>query len=317
MHSGRDVYSEKPLTLTIDEGKRLVAAVNETGRILQTGSQQRSDARFRLACELVRNGRLGALERVRVWLPMGLHDGPFDQQPVPEGLDWEMWLGQASKVPYVPERCHSNFRYWYDYSGGTMTDWGAHHNDIALWGLGLERSGPVTVEGRSLVKPIPGGYTAASQYQVRYTYPNGVEHLCHSTTANSRSGGRVREPGPGERYHGVQFEGTDGWIYVTRGNIEPSDPALLQTPRPADAERLYASEDHLGNFFECLRTRKAPICDAEVGHRSASVCHLGVIAIRLGRKLQWDPRQESFVDDREANTYIAREMRKPWTYASV
>ena len=176
VRSGKDVYSEKPLTLTIDEGKRLVAAVKETGRVLQTGSQQRSDKTFRLACELVRNGRLGKVQRVRTWLPMGLREGPFAAQPVPEELDWDFWQGQTRKVAYMPERCHVKFRYWWDYSGGTMTDWGAHHNDIALWGLGKERSGPVSVEGEPLVEPIPGGYTAASQYRVKYVYDDGVEH---------------------------------------------------------------------------------------------------------------------------------------------
>jgi hypothetical protein len=248
---------------------------------------------------------------------MGPHDGPFSEQPVPAGLDWDFWLGQTRVVPYVPERCHSFFRYWYDYSGGTMTDWGAHHNDIALWGLGLERSGPAAIEGRALIEPISGGYTAASQYEVKYTYPRGIEHICRSTSVNNRFGAPVREPGPGEKNHGVQFEGDDGWIYVTRGKIEASDPALLETPLPESAERLYVSDDHLGNFFDCLRTRKAPVCDAEIGHRSASICHLGVIAIRLGRKLQWDPQKETFIGDTEANGYVAGEMRVPWSYDSV
>jgi predicted dehydrogenase len=317
VRSGKDVYSEKPLTLTIDEGKRLVAAVRESGRILQTGSQQRSDARFRLACELVRNGRIGKVQRVTAWLPMGLHEGPFQEAPVPEGLNWDFWLGQTPLVPYVPERCHRTFRYWYEYSGGTMTDWGAHHNDIALWGLGLERSGPVTVEGRALVEPIPGGYTAASQYRVRYTYANGVEHLCNSTTANRWNGAKAGEPGPGEMPHGVKFEGADGWIFVTRGDIQASDHALLEQELPASAERLPVSNDHTANFFEAVKSRAQPICDMEIGHRSASVCHLGVIAIRLGRKLKWDPQQESFVGDAEAQSRVAREMRKPWTYESV
>jgi predicted dehydrogenase len=318
VRSGKDVYSEKPLTLTIDEGKRLVAAVRQTGRILQTGSQQRSDKTFRLACELARNGRLGKVLRVRVWLPMGLREGPFAAQPVPGGLDWNFWQGQTAEVDYMPERCHVKYRYWWDYSGGTLTDWGAHHNDIALWGLGKERSGPVHVVGNQLVEPVPGGYTAASQYQVKYVYDNGVEHLCSSTAANGWSGVVLGKPQPGEKYHGVQFEGTAGWIYVTRDNkIEASDPALINTPLPGDAERLYASDNHMGNFFECVKTRKQPICDVEIGHRSVSVCHLGVIAIRLGRKLTWNPQAEHFQDDADANSMLAREMRKPFDYDSV
>jgi len=318
IRSGKDVYSEKPLTLTIDEGKRLAAAVKETGRVLQTGSQQRSDKTFRLACELVRNGRVGKVERVRMWLPTGLREGPFAAQPVPDGLDWDFWQGQTPEVAYMPQRCHSTFRYWWDYSGGTMTDWGAHHNDIALWGLGKERSGPVSIEGAAKVEPIPGGYTAASQYSVKYVYDDGVEHFCNSTSANGWAGGVLGEPGPGEKYHGVQFEGPEGWIYVSRGGtLEASDPALVSTPLPANAERLYASDDHMGNFFECVNSRKAPVADCEIGHRSASLCHLGVIAIRLGRKLAWDPQAEAFKDDAEATGMLAREMRKPYTYESA
>jgi predicted dehydrogenase len=315
VRSGKDIYSEKPLTLTIDEGKRLVGAVKETGRILQTGSQQRSDKTFRLACELVRNGRVGKVERVRTWLPMGLREGPFAPQPVPKELDWDFWQGQAPKSEYMPQRCHRTFRYWWDYSGGTLTDWGAHHNDIALWGLGKDRTGPVSIEGEQIVSPIPGGYTAPSQYRVRYVYDDGVEHFCNTTTANGWAGAVLGEPGPGEKYHGVQFEGQNGWLYVTRdGKIEASDSELIDMPLPSDAQRLYASDDHMGNFFECVKSRKAPICDAEIGHRSASVCHLAAIAIRLGRKLAWDPQDEDFKDDAEATELLAREMRRPYAH---
>jgi hypothetical protein len=199
-----------------------------------------------------------------------------------------------------------------------MTDWGAHHNDIALWGLGKERSGPVSIEGEALVEPIPGGYTAASQYRVRYVYDDGIEHICQSTSANGWAGAVLGTPNAGEKYHGVQFEGADGWIYVSReGKLEASDPNLLKTPLPTGAERLYASDDHMGNFFACIKSRKAPICEAEIGHRSASICHLGTIAIRLGRKLQWDPNAETFTSDAEANNMLAREMRKPYTYETL
>ena len=317
LKAGKDIYSEKPLTLTIDEGKRLVAAVKDSGRILQTGSQQRSDGRFRLACELVRNGRLGKLTSVTVILPAGLRDGPFKAAPLPVGLNWDFWLGQTKLVDYVPQRCHVFFRYWYDYSGGTMTDWGAHHNDIALWGLGLERSGPVSVEGKLLVQPVPGGYTAASEYDLTYTYANGVVHRCMSTTINGWNGSVLRQPKPGELPHGVKFEGPDGWIFVTRGKIEASRPEILSQPLENKKVALPVSNNHMANFFDSVRTRKPPICDAEIGHRSASVCHLGVIALRMGRKLTWDPDKEEFRGDQEANTYLAREQRKPWTYETI
>ena len=315
--AGKDVYSEKPLTLTIDEGKRLVAAVRDSKRILQTGSQQRSDPKFRLACELVRNGRLGKLTEITTILPAGLNQGPFKPTAVPKQLDWDFWQGQAPRHDYVTERTHLYFRYWLDYSGGTMTDWGAHHNDIALWAMGLDRGGPSTVEGKALATPAAGGYTAPSEYEVVYTYANGVHHRCVSTTANNIFGGKGRDPKAGELLHGVKFVGSEGWLYVTRGKLEVSDPDLIKEPLKSKKFDLPVSNDHMGNFFDCVRTRKPPICEVEIGHRSVSLCHLGVIAIRLGRKLKWDAVKEVFVDDREANGLLAREMRKPWTYDMV
>lgn len=316
MKAGKDVYCEKPLTLTIDEGKRLVALARETKRILQTGSQQRSDQKFLLACELVRNGRLGRLQRIIVGLPRGPREGPFKEAPVPAGLDWDFWQGQTPFVPYVPQRCLGVFRYWYEYSGGMMTDWGAHHNDIAQWANGSERSGPVEIEGKSLVEMIPGGFTTAAQFEVEYKYANGVQ-----LTATSEAG-----------YNGVRFEGTDGWIYVTRGDLQASKEELIQEPLPANALKLYRtkgdvlpsgevswhkSDNHVRNFFDCVRSREQAICEPEIGHRSASVCHLGVISMRLGRKLKWNPTREQFVDDKEADQWIAREQRKPWSYEMI
>ena len=314
LRSKKDVYCEKPLTLTIEEGQHLVSAVRDTGGILQTGSQQRSDKNFRLACELVRNGRIGKLQHISVWLPRGRREGPFAKSSAPSGFDWNMWQGPTPEVEYVRERTHVTFRYWWDYSGGTMTDWGAHHNDIALWGLGLERSGPVSIEAKPLVEMIPDGFSAFSEYTVNYAYANGVMHSCHSTAANEWNGAVADPKG---QQHGVKFEGTDGWIWVTRGSIEASNPEFLTTPLAADAIRLYESNDHMGNFFDCIRTRKAPICEAEIGHRSASLCHLGVLSLRLGRKLQWNPETEQFVGDEDANHWLRRELRKPWSYDAV
>jgi predicted dehydrogenase len=298
--SGKDIYSEKPLTLTIDEGKRLVGEVKKWGTIFQTGSQQRSDPRFRLACELVRNGRIGKLQYMWVGLPTGPREGPFSPQPVPAGLDFDFYLGQAPKVPYNGHNAHWNFRWWYAFSGGQMTDWGAHHNDIAQWGNGTDRSGPVFVDGKSLKTMIPGGYDAASDYVVYFKYANGVQMIATNQAPN-----------------GVRFEGTDGWIFVDRGQLTASKKELIEEPLPANAERLYKSDNHMGNFFECIRTRQAPICDAEIGHRSISVAHLGVISVRLGRPLQWNPEKEQFVGDREANKWVSREMRKPYDYSFI
>ncbi len=314
MRAGKDVYCEKPLTLCIDEGKRLAAEEKKTGRILQTGTQQRSDPRFRLACELVRNKRIGELKEIDVYLPAGQRKGPFEATPVPHGFDWDMWQGQTPYVDYVKERTHLYFRYWWEYSGGTMTDWGAHHNDIALWATGFERSGPTSAKGKPLIDMIPGGFTAASEYALEYIYPNGVVHRCRSTTANAWNG-RVEDPF-GQK-HGVRLQGTAGWIWVTRGHIESSIPEILTTPLPSSAERLYASNDHMENFIDCVRSRKKPICDAEIGHRSATMCHLGVNAVRLGRKIEWDPDREEIIGDPEVAATMAREMRKPWDYDMI
>jgi predicted dehydrogenase len=314
MKAGKDIYCEKPLTLTIDEGKRLVEVQRQTNRILQTGTQQRSDAHFRLACDLVRNGRIGKITKVEVWLPAGLRQGPFKTSKVPEGFDYDFWMGQTPETPYIKERTHFSFRYWWDYSGGTMTDWGAHHNDIVLWALEKDRSGPVSIEGKQLIDMIPGGFTAASEYSVTYTYDNGVVHTCNSTTASEWHGG-VKDPNG--QQHGIKFHGADGWIWVTRGVITASNRSLLTKKLPEDAPRVYVSNDHMANFIDCVKTRKPTICPAEIGHRSASLCHLGVIAIRLGRKLKWDPAKEQFIGDDEANKHLARPMRKPYDYDMI
>lgn len=310
----KDVYAEKPLTLTIDEGKHLIRAVRANKVILQTGTQQRSDARFRLACELVRNGRLGRLRSVTVYVPAGLRAGPFKPQPVPKGLNWDLWLGQAPKVEYMKERCHGSFRWWFEYAGGPMTDWGSHHNDIVRWAIGLD--GPVTVEGKMLVKPIQGGYNTPPEFEAELTWPNGVRHIVRTTTADSPFG-EILDPA-GQR-NGIRFDGTDGWLWVNRGDLSASDDEIYTTPLPDDAVHLPVSTDHMGNFFECVRSRKDPIAPVEDGHRSASVCHLVAIAVRLGRKLQWDPARERFVGEgaKQANAFLARVMRKPYDYSFV
>ncbi|KAB2640207.1 MAG: Gfo/Idh/MocA family oxidoreductase [Verrucomicrobia bacterium] len=310
----KDIYSEKPLTLTIDEGKHVVKAVRDNKVVLQTGTQQRSNERFRLACELVRNGRIGKLKEVTVWLPAGRREGPFASKPVPAGLDWDFWQGQAPKVDYVPERCHTWFRYWYEYSGGTMTDWGAHHMDIGYWAVGLPA--PTEIESKALTLPIAGGYTTIADYEVKFTYPNGVIFNVRSTRDDDPFGGTVKADG---QRNGIHFEGTDGWIWVNRDQIKATDREMLKKPLPEGSERLYVSNDHMGNFFECMKSRKDPICAVEIGHRSASVCHLGAISLRTGKKLQWDPDKEVFIGDNaaEANSFASREMRKPYDYSFV
>jgi predicted dehydrogenase len=296
MRAGKDVYCEKPLTLMVEEGRQLVRVQRETRRVFQVGSQQRSDARFRLACELVRNGRIGKIRRVEARIPNGSRGGPFDTQPVPDGFDWEMWLGPAPWTEYVPQRTHGTFRYWYEYSGGMMTDWGAHHFDIAQWGLGMDGAGPIHVQSVGDLPAVADGYNTAMNFEVTYAYPNGATLVATYKGEN-----------------GVRFEGENGWIFVSRGTIQASDDRLLSEPLPSDAVRLYASDNHAGNFIDCVRTRKPTICPAEVGHRSVTVCHLGNISLRLGgRKLEWDPEKERFKNDEEANAMLNRPMRKPW-----
>jgi predicted dehydrogenase len=308
----KDLYAEKPLTLTIDEGKRMVKAVRQSGVVLQTGTQQRSHKLFRLACELARNGRIGKLTKVHVWVPAGLREGPFKPVPVPAGFHWDLWLGQAPQVEYLKERCHSTFRWWWDYSGGPVTDWGAHHNDIARWAIGQD--GPTAIEARAPIAPIPGGYTTPPEFEATLTWDNGITQIVKTTVDDTPFGGVVKPDG---QRNGVRIEGTNGWIWVNRSSIEASDPALIDTPLQNPAIKLEVSDDHMANFFEAVRSRKDPVCPVEGGHQSAVVGHLIVIALRTGRSLKWDPAKEVFVGEgaAEANTHLAREMRKPYDYS--
>jgi predicted dehydrogenase len=293
--AGKDVYCEKPLTLTIAEGRRMVEAVRRTGRVFQTGSQQRSDRRFRWACELVRNGRLGELRHVQTVLGAGPVVGWEAPSVPPAGLDWDLWLGPAPRADYSPGRCHYQFRWFYDYSGGKLTDWGAHHNDIVQWALGADGGGPVEVEGVARFAS-EGMSDTPVEFDVNYRYASGVTLHCTSKGEN-----------------GVTFYGSRGTLFVSRGTIRADPPELLETPPGAGPVRLYESPNHHTDWIECMRTRQRPICDVEIGHRSATVCHLGNIAIRLGRKLAWDPALERFVGDEEADRLISKPMRSPWS----
>jgi len=298
MKHGCDVYCEKPLCLTIDEGKAMVKAARKYNRVFQTGSQQRSDARYRLACELVRNGRIGKIHTVEARIGDNPTGGPFPEVAVPEGLDWDFWKGPTADVLYVKERCHYEFRWWYEYSGGKMTDWGAHHNDIAQWGMGMDGSGPVSVTATGVTpSKKPNSYNCHPHFAVTYGYANGARLI---TTSDGENGNR--------------FIGDGGWIFVNRERIEASDPKLLEEPLPGNAHRLYKSDDHMGNFMDCIHSRKRCICDVEVGYRSVSVCHMGVIALRLGIPLNWDPVAQHFVGPRaeKGNAMLSREMRSPW-----
>jgi len=305
----KDVYGEKPLTLTIDEGRMITQAVRDNKIVFQTGTQQRSGQWFHLACQLVRNERIGKLKTVRVFVPGGLRGGPFHPVPPPAGLDWDFWLGQAPKEDYERERCHSQFRWWYDYAGGPVTDWGAHHNDIARWAIGQD--GPEDVEAKVVTAPIPGGYTTPSEYEATLHWANGVTQIVKTTLDDTPFGGIVNQNG---QRNGIRFEGADGWIWVNRDGFSSSDEDIATKPLPANAVRLASSGNHMKNFFDCMRSRKDPVSAVETGHRSASVGHLIIIALRAGRKFQWDPVKETFTGDgaAEGNACLAREMRKPY-----
>lgn len=294
--AGKDVYCEKPLTLTLHEGRVMTQVARSTKRIVQTGSQQRSDTKFRRGCELVRNGVLGQLKNVKVGLPEVNYQG-VAEAPAPAELNYDLWLGPAPMRPYNVNRVHYYFRFFWDYSGGQMTNWGAHHLDIAQWGLGMDDSGPVEIEATGKFDPEKR-FEVPVESEITYRYANGVTIQCTQ--------------GP-NRKTGTTFEGEKGWIHVNRGNLEASHEDLLTAPLPADGVRLYVSEDHMDNWFACIKSRKLPICDVEIGHRSASVCHLGSLAIRLGRKLKWDPAKEEFVGDAEANRMRHYAYRSPWT----
>ena len=298
--AGKDVYCEKPLSLTVAEGRRMVDAARSNKRIVQTGSQQRSDDRFRQACELVRSGRLGKISEVQVGLPGSNFAGPPvpDSQP-PAELDYDLWLGPAPQRPYNKKRVHYNFRFFWDYSGGQMTNFGAHHIDIAQWGLGMDESGPISTEGTAEFHP-EHWYEVTKACRITHTYATGTK--------------LVVGQGQKDISGGVTFIGENGTVHVDRGTIIGSRKELLE-PLGEDGVRLYKSANHHANFLACIRSRELPICDVEIGHRSATVCHLSNIVARLGRKIQWDAAKETIVGDDEAAAMLSRPYRQPWKLA--
>jgi len=294
--AGLDIHGQKPLARSIREGRAICDAVHRYGRVWQTGSQQRSDQKFRRAAELVRNGRIGTIRKVDVGLPTG---GGTDVKPVtqvPEGLDWDRWLGPAPKVPYRGI-VHWNWRWIMDYSGGQLTDWAGHHIDIAHWGMGWDTTGPVEIEGKG-VYPENGIYNVPNEYRFNCTYANGIV----MTVANNK-----------QITQGAKWIGDKGWIHVSRGGLSASDPKILQEEIGANEIKLYESRDHKQNFLDCVKSRELTICPAEVGHRSISVALLGEIAMLTGRKIKWNPDTEEIHNDPEASALLGRSYRAPWT----
>lgn len=302
--AGKDIYLEKPLTYTIAEGRKLVQAVQQNKRILQVGSQQRSSSYFRMACELTRNQRIGRLHTIRVWLPPDNGIGNPDPMPVPANLDYDFWQGPTQPAPYTEHRVHPQQDYsrpgWLQiqtYCWGMITGWGSHMNDTAQWGNGSDDTGPVEIAAQAEF-PDRGLFNVHTSFKCEALYANGVRLLMETGTPA-----------------GVRFEGDKGWIFVQRGAIKASDEKILREKIGADEIHLYKSSNHMRNFLECMRSRKAPITPVEVGHRSNSICLLTNIAMRLGRKLRWDPQQERFINDQEADKMLDYPHRKPWILA--
>ena len=305
-HAGKDVYCEKPLTLTIHEGKQIREVMKETGRIVQIGSWQRSDERYRLAVEMVRAGRIGKLERVEIALAKNRVGGPFREYPVPRNLNWELWQGQTPNTPYIQERAHFNFRWWYEYAGGKMTDWGAHHLDIGQWAID---SHPVEIHSNANMPQVGNNsYNVAIDFDAKYRYANGVEMIVSDTGRN-----------------GVMFIGSEGKLFANRGVIAgKAVDKLKESPfgredfklydfdnfdRPPRMGKMDSIINHVANFFDCVKAGRTPISDVESQHRSATTCHLANISMRLGRSLKWDPEAEIFIGDTEANKMLQREQR--------
>jgi predicted dehydrogenase len=331
LKAGCDVYCEKPLTLTIEEGFRIRDAVKESGKVFQVGTQQRSEHKlvFLKAIAIVKSGRLGKKVNARVAIGGGMREGPFPTTKPIEGLDWNMWLGPAQTADYSPER-RKEFRWFYDYSGGKMTDWGAHHIDIAQWALGHDRTGPIRVSGKGRFTKIvpdhfdwiayldgraslPNGYHTPIQFDIKMEYADGsFIQVCDSYKS---------EDGKTHFDNGILFEGEDGRIFVQRDDV---DGKPFDEMNEADKKRLdekvvevYGGKkpgDHMGNFFNCIESREKPISDVESHHRTMTACHLCNITLMLGRELRWDPQAEKLIGDEQATMLMSRPRREPYSW---
>ena len=308
MRAGCDVYGEKPLTLTIEEGKMICRAAKETGRVFQVGTQQRSGGQFQQAVAYARSGRLGKNITATCFIGAGPKGGPFPEVDPPPHLNWDFWLGQAPKVPYVEKRCHYQFRWWLEYSGGILTDWGAHHVDIAQWGIRAEDTGPIEIEGEGVFDDRKNCYNTAQTFRCTLKFANGCTIIVTHGPDN-----------------GILFEGEKGRIFVKRGagpkgkpfeNVSQADKDWIN----GEVAKLYDGDQsggHMGNFFHCIKDRKQPISDVYSHHRALSSCHMCNIAMKLKRKLKWDPVLEDFIGDAEASAMIGREQRKGYTFKEL
>jgi predicted dehydrogenase len=318
VRAGKDVYLQKPASLTISEGRALSDAVHRSGRIFQIGSQQRSSPQFRYAAELVRNGRIGQLRTVKIGLPGDPAGEEEPVMPVPKGLNYDMWLGSTPVVPYTEKRVHPQSGYdrpgWLrceQFGAGMITGWGAHHIDSAHWGMDTEYTGPVEIWGAAEF-PKKGLWDVHGPFKTEALYADGV-HMIVS----------------GEYPNGIRFEGTEGWIFVSRGNetvtssdpvaklqdsraLAASDPRIIKSVIGPDEIHLYESREHHANWLDCIKSRQQPIAPVEVAHRACSACLLHHMAMKLKRKLHWDPLKERFQNDNEANALLSRPQRSPY-----
>ncbi|HSF44726.1 MAG TPA: hypothetical protein VLA58_01905, partial [Chitinophagaceae bacterium] len=317
--AGKDIYLQKPTSLTIEDGRALSNAVHRNGRILQIGSQQRSSTQFRYACELVRNGRIGDIKKIIIGLPVDPGGDPEPEMPIPKTLNYDAWLGMTPYVYYTEKRVHPQNDYsrpgWLrceQFGAGMITGWGSHHIDIAHWAMDMEYSGPIEIWG-SAEFPKSGLWDVHGSYKTYAKYANGVEMEISDSHPN-----------------GVRFEGTKGWIFVTRGNyaatasdpvsktptkaLSASDPGIITSKIGPNEINLYVSEEHHGNWLDSMRTRKPPITPVEVGHRVCTACLLHHAAMKLKRKLYWDPIKERFKNDDDANAMLSRPKRYPYIF---
>lgn len=315
--AGKDIYVQKPLTMTLAEGRLVSDIIKAKGRAFQIGSQQRSTTQFRLACELVRNGRVGTLKTIRIGLPTDPSGKEEPAMEVPSNLNYEMWLGCTPKVPYTENRVHPQNSIterpgWLridSYCLGMITGWGSHHLDIAHWGMETELTGPIEAEGKATF-PASGLWNVHGPYHIEMKYANGVTMIIDNKFEN-----------------GVRFEGSEGWIFVSRGGakatasdpatafgkaLDASDPKLLNEPLGANAIHLPKSDNHHGNWLSSIQTRKPAVTTPEEAHRSTSACIIAWISMKLGRKIRWDPVKEEFPGDAEANAMRSRIQRAPY-----
>lgn len=301
--AGKDIFLQKPLTLTIPEGRILSDTVRNYNRIFQVGSQQRSDSRFRFAAELVRNGRIGKLHTVKIGFGEDPFTGVHPVKPVPKELDYNFWLGPTPRADYIEERVHPQKSYsrpgWLRtdaYCCGMITGWGSHHLDSAHWGMDTEYGGPLEIEGHAEYSR-GGTWDVHGAFRLEYRYPNDVRMIVTPNDVNRQ---------------GVLFEGTRGWVYVRRGAIDAEPKWLLKEKIAPDEIHLYRSNNHKRNWIDCMKTRRQTIAPVEIGHRSASACILGYLSMKLNRKLRWDAENEKFIGDQAANRALRREYRSPW-----